>query len=241
MVQRTVEWILQAERIAVLTGAGISTESGIPDFRSPTGLYSDERNTNVFDIRYFRTNPEGFYRFAREFYPVIGKAKPNVAHQALARWEVVGKDVRIATQNIDDLHQRAGSKHVYPVHGTTLTATCQDCGKTCQSGKLMPMILAGQVPLCSCGGVFKPDITFFGELLPEKAWRDSIEAISKADLVMILGTSLAVYPAASLPAHRSASCKLIIVNREVTPLDGEADAVSHDRLGEFITSVNDRI
>ena len=241
MIQRVAELICRADRIAVLTGAGMSTESGIPDFRSPTGVYSDERNTNVFDLRYFRANPEGFYRFAQEFYPLVEKARPNAAHQALARWEAAGKDVRIATQNIDDLHQRAGSKHVYPVHGTMRTATCQGCGKTCESGKLMPMILAGQVPLCTCGGVFKPDITFFGELLPERAWQDSVEAMSKADLVMILGTSLAVYPAASLPSHRSASCKLIIINREVTPLDGEADAVSRDSLGKFITSVNDRI
>ena len=222
----------------MLTGAGVSTESGIPDFRSPTGLYSDERNENVFDIGFFRANPEGFYRFAREFYPVIAAAKPNAAHRVLAKWEAAGKDVQIATQNIDDLHQRAGSRNIYPVHGTMQSSTCQGCGKTCESDKLVPRVLAGQIPTCECGGVFKPDITFFGELLPEQAWEGAAEAMSRADLVMVLGTSLVVYPAASLPDRRSTSCKLMIVNRDVTDLDGAANVVSHDNVAGFMEAVD---
>jgi NAD-dependent deacetylase len=237
-VDQAAALVRGSRRISVLTGAGISTESGIPDFRSPTGLYSDERNANVFDIRFFRTNPEGFYRFAREFYPIIAAAKPNAAHEVLAKWERAGKDVRIATQNIDDLHQRASSKHVYPVHGTMLTSTCQGCGRTCESGKLVSAVLAGQIPSCDCGGVFKPDITFFGELLPEKAWFDSTDAMSRADLVLVLGTSLVVHPAASLPDYRPASSKLIVVNRDGTHLDGAADIVSHDELAAFMAAVD---
>lgn len=237
-VERAAAFVRGARRIAVLTGAGISTESGIPDFRSPSGLYSDERNANVFDVRFFRSNPEGFYRFAREFYPVIAAAKPNAAHEVLAKWEREGKDVRIATQNIDDLHQRAGSKHVFPVHGTMLTSTCLECGKPCKSEQIVPTVLAGKVPLCECGGVFKPDITFFGELLPEQAWESSVAAMSLADLVLVLGTSLVVYPAASLPDYRQPSSRLIVVNRDETHLDAVADVVSHDDLAAFAAAVD---
>lgn len=215
----------RARRLAVLTGAGISTPSGIPDFRSADGLYADARNEGVFDIAIFRERPEHFYRFAREFYPVLERAQPNAAHQILARWEREGRNVEVATQNIDDLHQRSGSRRVYPVHGTAEASHCTNCGAGRPTRTLWPEVAAGRVPRCSCGGVFKPDITFFGEMLPEDAWTRSARAMSEADVVLVIGTSLAVYPAASLPDGRRRSAGLFIFNRDSTPLDDAATGV----------------
>jgi NAD-dependent deacetylase len=226
-----------AQRIAVLTGAGISTPSGIPDFRSSTGLYSDSRNTGVFDIAEFRRNPAFFYRFAQEFYPLVANAQPNAAHRALAEWERAGKDVQIATQNIDDLHQRAGSTRVYPVHGTVQTSTCQDCGRACATRMIEAHIVVGRLPHCDCGGVYKPDITFFGEPLPETAWEASVRAMAEAELVLVIGTSLVVHPAALLPDYRAPDAKLAIVNRDPTPLDAAADVVLHDELTAVLAAV----
>jgi NAD-dependent deacetylase len=233
-IRRMAELVRGAARIAVLTGAGISTPSGIPDFRSSSGVYSMDFGENVFDVREFRRDPSAFYRFARWFYPLVAKAKPNAAHEVLAKWELQGKDVRIATQNIDDLHQRAGSQHVYPVHGTVLTSTCQSCRRSVESKELDPE----QIPRCQCGGVFKPDITFFGEMLPEKAWEDSVRAMAEADLVLVVGTSLAVYPAASLPDQRRGNAGLAILNRDPTPLDRDADVVIHTDLAEALSAAD---
>lgn len=240
-IDRIAEAVSGARRIAVLTGAGISTPSGIPDFRSPGGLYSDERNVNAFDMASFRRDPRFFYDFARRFYPLLAGAKPNAAHEALARWEKAGKDVRIATQNIDDLHQRAGSSHVYPVHGTLATSTCQACGRGIETRLIEADVLKGGVPHCECGGVFKPDITFFGELLPEKAWQGAVEAMAAADLVLVLGSSLVVYPAASLPDYRPSGATVMIVNRDPTPLDRDAEVVSRGELTGVMSAVDARL
>ena len=228
-IKAFADLVSSSVKIAVLTGAGISTASGIPDFRSADGIYS-RRNANVFDIGEFHRNPAVFYDFAREFYPLVKKAEPNAAHRALAKWEKQGKDVRIATQNIDDLHQRAGSTRVYPVHGTVLTSTCLCCGRTCLTAELELEVMAGHLPACACGGVFKPDIVFFGEMLPESAWNHSAQAMAEADLVLVLGTSLVVYPAAALPDSRKADARVVVVNRDPTPLDRFADQVFHDDL-----------
>ena len=192
----------------------------------------------MFDVAEFRRNPENYYRFAREFYPILMEARPNAAHKALARWERRGLDIRIATQNIDDLHQRAESTRVYPIHGTYRTSTCLSCSKSCDTPSLIPVILRGEVPRCACGGIFKQDITFFGEMLPEAAWNSAERAMSEADLVLILGTSLVVHPAASLPDRRSSAARLVIVNRDPTHLDDAADVVSHDDLADFMSAVD---
>lgn len=237
-VERLARLVAEARTIAVLSGAGVSTPSGIPDFRSATGLYSDERNANVFDIDAFHRDPAGFYRFAREFYGIVQKAAPNAAHAAFARWERIGKDVQIATQNIDDLHQRAGSNWVYPVHGTMATSTCQSCFRSVPTATLEPAVFAGDVPTCGCGGVFKPDVTFFGELLPQKAWDLSVGAMMHADLLIVVGTSLVVYPAASLPNYRPRGAALAIVNRDETALDSAADVVLRGDLAEVFAAVD---
>jgi NAD-dependent deacetylase len=224
------EWVGAAESIAVLTGAGISTGSGIPDFRSAGGIYSDGRNANVFDLPAFRRDPSIYYNFAREFYPKVRNAQPNAAHRALAAWQKRGKDVTVITQNVDDYHQRAGSSPVCAVHGSYLFSTCQDCGARIETEELFPVIARGDIPHCVCGGVYKPDITFFGELLPEADWNASVRAIRRADLLLVLGTSLSVYPAAVLPAHRPRACRLVVINRDPNPLDREADLAIHDDL-----------
>lgn len=230
VIGQLADLVSSAQSIAVLTGAGISTASGIPDFRSASGIYSDDSNVNVFDLEAFNRDPSIFYTFAREFYPKVRDARPNAAHRALADWQRHGKDVTIITQNVDDYHQRAGSVPVYTVHGNHIHSTCQMCGENVETEMLFPVIANGGIPRCTCGGVFKPDITFFGEMLPEYEWNASVRAISEADLVLVLGTSLVVHPAAGLPAYRSAGAKLAIVNHDTTLLDAVADLVIHDDL-----------
>jgi len=238
MVERLAEWVSAARSIAVLTGAGISTASGIPDFRSASGIYSDERNVNVFDLDAFIRDPSIFYSFAREFYPKVRNAQPNAAHRVLAGWLRRGKQVVVITQNVDDYHQRAGSDPVYTVHGNHIHSTCRACGRRVETETLLPVIESGTVPHCICGGVFKPDITFFGEMLPEHDWNASVKAIAQADFVLVLGTSLAVYPAAGLPGYRKRNAKLAIVNRDPTPIDREADLVIHDNLCVILKHVD---
>jgi len=214
-----------------LTGAGISTESGIPDFRSPGGLYSDPANADVFDISSFLADPSIFYRFWARFLPVLERAGPNPAHRAIARLQDT-RPVTVVTQNIDDLHQRAGSRTVWCVHGTIASSRCLKCGARTETTELLPVIRRGEVPVHSCGGVFKPEVTFFGEALPELDWTNSQRAIREADLLCLIGTSLTVYPAAQLPDFRRPDCRLVIVNRDPTPLDGEADLVIRGSAGE---------
>lgn len=239
-IEQAAQWLREARRVAVLTGAGISTESGIPDFRSADGLYADGRNVNVFDLRAFLDDPKPFYDFARRFYPLVISAQPNEAHRLLAEWETKwNKDIRIATQNIDDFHQRAGSTRVYPVHGDFRTSACQACGAISATELWVPVVMRGEVPRCACGGVIKPNITFFGEMLPENAWRNSVEAMARADLVLILGTSLQVYPAAALPDYAPPAARVVIVNRDTTERDGMADIVLRGALSEVLRAIHE--
>jgi NAD-dependent deacetylase len=232
-IEPLLKWINEAKSIVALTGAGISTGSGIPDFRSASGIYSNDRNVNVFDLDAFNRDPSLYYTFARAFYPQVCDAKPNVAHRALAAL----KNCTVVTQNVDDYHQRAGSDPVYTVHGNFIHSTCQSCGGQLLTEELFPTIGRGEVPHCTCGGVYKPNITFFGEMLPEYDWNESVKVMSSADLVLVLGTSLAVYPAASLPGYRPWNAKLVIINREPTSLDSEAQLVIHDDLCELMEAL----
>jgi len=238
VVEGLARLVREAGRIAVLSGAGISTASGIPDFRSAGGLYADERNVNVFDLAEFRRNPRLFYDFARRFYPRVLEAEPNRAHEVLAEWERDGRILGIATQNVDGFHERAGSVRVHPVHGSFVTSTCLSCGRCVETVELESVVFAGEIPHCGCGGVFKPDITFFGELLPEEAWTAAVETIAAADLLLVIGTSLLVYPAAMLPAHRRRGVRMAILNRDATSLDGEADVVCGGDIVEVMDAVN---
>ncbi len=240
-IEQLAAQVKNAKSITVLTGAGISTGSGIPDFRSASGIYSDDRNVNVFDLTAFRRDPSIYYNFAREFYPLVRDAQPNVAHRALAAWQQPGREITVVTQNVDDYHQRAGSSAVYTVHGNYICSSCQSCGARTETEELFPIIERGEIPHCVCGGVYKPDITFFGEMLPEFDWEASVHAMGRADLVLVLGTSLAVFPAAGLPGYRSRNSKLIIINRDPTSLDPEADLVIHDDLCSVMEQVDKRM
>lgn len=222
-----------------LTGAGISTGSGIPDFRSASGIYSNRENVNVFDLGAFIRNPSIFYTFARKFYPQVRDAEPNTAHRALADWQKIGKDMVVVTQNVDDYHQRAGSAPVYTVHGNYIHSTCQNCRDQVVTETLYPLIEKGEIPRCPCGGVYKPDITFFGEMLPEYDWNASVNAISRCDLLLVLGTSLLVYPAAGLPDLRPWNARMVIINHDPTPIDADAQLVIHDDLCGVMESVSE--
>jgi NAD-dependent deacetylase len=266
-IAQVAKWVLAADHIAVLTGAGISTASGIPDFRSAAGIYATRASENIFDIELFRRDPAPFYTFAAWFYPVITNAQPNAAHNVLADWERGGKQIEIATQNVDDLHQRAGSQRVYPVHGSWLTSRCEKCSKDWKTSdvvfpgigksrgrfskprkipaEIFPLDFARgrqalEIPRCECGGVLKPDITFFGEDLPGTAWGCALAAMQNASLILVLGTSLTVFPAASLPDYRRWDARLVIINRDPTPLDSTAHAVLRGDLPELMAQLNAR-
>ena len=260
-IAQVAEWVLAADHIAVLTGAGISTASGIPDFRSAVGIYATRASENIFDIELFRRDPLPFYRFAAWFYPTIANAQPNAAHTVLADWERGGKKIEIATQNVDDLHQRAGSQRVYGVHGSWLTSRCLKCSKDWNTADVFfPRIgkthaefskpwknpaenfqaLENDIPRCDCGGILKLDITFFGEDLPPTAWFCAMEAMTHAPLLLVLGTSLTVFPAAALPEYRDLHARLVIINRDPTPLDAAADAVLRGDLPALMQRINAR-
>jgi len=231
-IKQLAELIKNAKKIACLTGAGMSTESGIPDYRSTSGLYRTLTSEEVFDIDRFNRNPSEFYKVIGPLYCSIVEAQPNAGHLALAELESkFGKNVSVATQNIDGLHQKAGSSKVFEVHGTMHTLTCRKCGAQIVSDDYLPLFKNGETLYCKCGGVFKPDITFYGESLPEKAFSDAIRAFRCCDLAIVLGTSLVVYPAASLPSQKPFSSKLVIINRSETSMDEEADLVINDSIG----------
>ena len=239
--EKLAEILRPKRRIAVLTGAGISTESGIPDFRSPTGLYAAVTSEKVFSIGFFEEHPAEFYRVIAPVYRQILTAEPNAGHKALAALESLGKEVAIATQNIDDLHRKAGSRVVHELHGSMRTLTCSECGRLYESHSFEANLQTGEIPRCGCGGVLKPDITFFGEALPHDAFLAGQIAFESADLVLALGTSLGVYPAAGLPTLRPANTPLVIVNQTPTALDEQAALVIHAPLGDTLQAALEQL
>ena len=236
-------WLRNAQQIVFLTGAGMSTESGIADFRSADGLYASGVNESVFDIAVFDRDPGHFYQFARRFLKAIRQARPHAGHFAMAALATeFRKNVHICTQNIDSLHQDAGSPIVHPLHGTLKTFHCRKCLKRLEDQSIWAAVAAGDIPRhAACGGILKPDIVFFGELLPKEVYAAAEEAVRRADVLVVAGTSLAVYPAAALPGCRSADCRLVIINRDPTPLDAEADLVFHEPIGSVLGQVADQL
>ena len=211
-----------ARRIVFFGGAGVSTESGIPDFRSVDGLYHqkfDYPPETIISHSFFLKNPEYFYRFYREKMLPLG-FEPNVTHRVLARLEQEGHLAAVVTQNIDGLHQKAGSRCVYELHGSVHRNYCQHCGKFYDA---QYMKSCHGVPRCTCGGIIKPDIVFFGEALPADVLEDAEEEAAQADLMLVLGSSLTVYPAAALP-EVTVRCggKLAVINASPTHLDDAA-------------------
>lgn len=239
-IQRFAELLAASPKIAALTGAGISTESGIPDFRSSTGIYQTTPET-VFSIDFFNENPDEFYRIFGPFYAQTVASAPNAGHVALADLERLGKRVEIVTQNIDALHSAAGSSSVWEIHGTLRTSSCVACERTFKPSVFGATVAAGQIPRCpECGGVLKPDITFYGEALPERALRSAQRAMWETRLLLVLGTSLQVYPAAGLPRECDADVPFVVVNRTPTPLDRFATLVFRESLGDVLPKAVER-
>ena len=228
-----------AKHVGALTGAGVSTLSGIPDFRGPQGLYKNPDAERIFDIDWFDRDPSVYYKGCRELVYGLEKYEPNPVHHALKRLEDAGILKGIATQNIDMLHQKAGSSNVWEVHGSPLLHHCRTCGRAASFEAICAELKAGvEVPRCPCGGAYKPDITFFGEMLPEEAFAKSQELAIKSDVFLVLGTSLTVYPAASLPRLTlQAGGKVFIVNGSPTSLDAQA-AARYTDLAAFADCLN---
>jgi len=227
-------WIEQARCALALTGAGVSTESGIPDFRSPEGgLWQEADPAQVASVSGFLKDPEGFYKFWTARFAALGRARPNITHRLLAQLEAQGLLCGVITQNIDGLHSLAGSQRVFEVHGSYRRGICYGCHRGYPIETVFEQVNAGLIPRCrSCQGLLKPDVVLFGELLPEDFTR-ATQAVAQADLLIALGSSLEVYPVAQLaPQAQSHGAHLVIVNREETPYDGLADLVIHAELGQ---------
>jgi NAD-dependent deacetylase len=213
----------KSKRIVALTGAGISTSSGIPDFRGPNGLYSRKEIPAelLFDIDYFRKDPSLFYSHIGELWDLFMKAEPSIAHKSLSRLEQQGILSAVITQNIDGLHHKAGSRNVIPVHGDFESFFCIRCGfRTDDIQDIFSLVARKEIPRCSCGGVMKPNVIFFGE--PVFGMDAAVEFVKRADLMMVIGSSLVVFPAASLTQYRSDTCSLVILNKGETPDDRKA-------------------
>ncbi len=218
------------------TGAGISTESGIPDFRSKDGLYS-KISPEIFDLNLFHSKPEIFFDFFKSTLNKFIKFEPNIPHKILAKLETSGIIKSVITQNIDDLHQKAGSKNVLEVHGTLKTSHCIDCHKEFDFNYMETQLIKKNkniVKCDKCSGLVKPDIIFFGESLPD-AFSVGLNEIKKSDLLLILGTSLQIYPAGSMPLY--ADGDIIVINKEPTPIDEKAEIVIYDSLGNVFDKI----
>ena len=254
-IETLKRWIAESNRIVAFTGAGVSTESGIKDFRSADGLYSEKWRPNaqgstesgIPDFRsvdglysqkfdyppetiishtFYERRPEYFFRFYREKMLPLG-FEPNITHRVLAKWEREGKLSAVVTQNIDGLHQKAGSRKIYELHGSVLRNYCVRCRKFHSAEFIRD---SAGVPRCSCGGTVKPDVVLYEEGLDPATIEKSVMAIYRADLLIVAGTSLTVYPAAGLIEYYRGN-RLVLINRDETPYDSKADLVIHDSLG----------
>lgn len=232
-VKTLKEWIDESDNIVFFGGAGVSTESGVPDFRSVDGLYNQQYDyppETILSHTFYRRNTEEFYRFYRNKMLFLD-AKPNAAHKKLAEWEAQGKLKAVITQNIDGLHQAAGSKNVLELHGSVLRNYCESCGKFYD---VTAVKNSQGVPKCTCGGGIKPDVVLYEEGLDQKTLNDAVRFISQADVLIIGGTSLAVYPAAGLIDYYEGS-RLVLVNKTPTPRDNQADLVVQGKIGEIFS------
>ena len=228
-------WVQESNRIVFFGGAGVSTESGIPDFRSVDGLYHqkfDYPPETIISHSFYLKNPAYFFRFYREKMLPLGFA-PNITHRRLAQLEQEGKLLAVVTQNIDGLHQKAGSRRVYELHGSVLRNYCTRCHKFFSAEFVKN---APGVPRCPCGGIVKPDVVLYEESLDEDCITKAVQAIQAADLLIVGGTSLTVYPAAGLIRYYTGQ-RLVLINRDETPYDDYANLVLHESLGDVFSQV----
>lgn len=239
-IAAAAQFILDSSYTIALTGAGVSTKSGIPDFRGPDGLWTKVDPTTFGSMKGFLSDPKGWWEMALELAPVIQNAKPNPAHTTLAKLEKKGLLQCLITQNVDGLHQKAGSQKVVEVHGNLWSATCTLCHYQVGRKHLEKVIKKRQIPaMCpSCGALLKLDTVFFGEALPQEALAKAILAARKCQLIITIGTYLAVYPIASLPSiAKQNKARLIIINQEPTHYDPVADLVFHTEAGKTLTQI----
>jgi len=232
-LQRVID---NSKRIVFFGGAGVSTESGIPDFRSVDGLYNQKYDyppEQILSHTFFMHYTEEFYRFYRDKMLCLDK-KPNKAHLKLAELEKSGKLTAVVTQNIDGLHQAAGSKKVYELHGSVLRNYCMKCGKFYSAEYIKN---SKGVPKCECGGVIKPDVVLYEEGLDDSTVSGALSAIHSADTLIIAGTSLTVYPAAGFISYFKGG-NIVLINRDETPFDNKANLVFHEKVGELLDKIN---
>ena len=229
------QWVAESRRIVFFGGAGVSTESGIPDFRSVDGLYNQKYDyppETILSHTFFARRPEEFYRFYRDKM-MITDVKPNAAHKKLAQWEAEGRLLAVVTQNIDGLHQEAGSKKVYELHGSIHRNYCVKCHRFFSVEDIRGMDL---VPRCPCGGIVKPDVVLYEESLDGDVIEGAVEAISRADMLIVGGTSLNVYPAAGLLDYYRGR-RLVLINKSATPRDEAADLIFREPIGQLLGSL----
>ena len=247
-LSQVAEWIIQANKVVVFSGAGLSTESGIPDFRSPGGVW-DRYNPEDFYFQNFvasEASREKYWQMATEMYEPMKKAQPNLAHLAIAEMERLGKLDCVITQNIDGLHFKAGNSEgkVIQLHGTAMFVSCLNCGKNYDREEIQERIQKGvKAPHCDdCGGPLKPATISFGQSMPERETEEAYHRSSSSDLFIAIGSSLGVQPAASMPlvAKRNGA-KLVIINRDPTPYDPIADIVIHGQAGPVMSSILEKV
>ena len=234
-IETLKQWVSEAKKIVFFGGAGVSTESGIPDFRSVDGLYNQKFEyppETIISHSFYERRPEYFFRFYREKMLPLD-FEPNITHKVLARWEQEGKLLAVVTQNIDGLHQKAGSRNVYELHGSVLRNYCVRCGKFYPAEYVRD---AQGVPRCECGGIVTPDVVLYEESLDGDVIEGAVRAIAQADLLIVGGTSLTVYPAAGFLGYYRGK-RLVLINRDPTPFDRHADLCIHDSLGKVFSQL----
>ena len=234
-IDKLRQWVQESSRIVAFTGAGVSTESGIPDFRSVDGLYSqkfDYPPETIISHSFYERRPEYFFRFYRDKMLPLG-FEPNITHNTFAQWEREGKMLAVVTQNIDGLHQKAGSRKVFELHGSVLRNYCTRCGKFHSAEFIRD---SDGIPRCDCGGIVKPDVVLYEEGLDAEVIENSVAAIASCDLLIVAGTSLTVYPAAGFVNYYRGN-RLVLINRDETPYDHFADLVIHASLGDVFSKL----
>jgi len=244
-INNAIDLIKSSEKIIVFTGAGISTNCGIPDFRGKNGLYEIVKKkynlpypVAVFYFSYFKYNPQPFYHLSKELLNI--DIKPSISHKFIAWLEEQGKLKLVITQNIDMLHTKAGNKNVIECHGSYLTAHCIKCSKKFDLDQIEGKIKKGEIPLCECSGIIKPDVVFFGEQLPNNFY-NAYQHPPEADLIMVMGSSLMVQPAAGFALMYAEKIKSIIINNDKTNYDNMFDFVLNMDLDEFSKTVWDKL
>jgi NAD-dependent deacetylase len=247
-IEAVAEMVIESKRLVVFTGAGVSTESGVSDFRSPGGIWDrfdpDELNYQTFMAS--EAGREKYWQFQRELWPEMVNAQPNPGHHAIAEFHQLGKLDCVITQNIDSLHQRAGvpEEKVIELHGTVKWVNCLECGQRYPREEIQVRLDAGtRVPRCdSCGGIMKPATISFGQPMPERETRQAMEVAAACDLFISAGSSLVVYPAAQMPLiARQSGAKLVIINLTPTPHDPHADIVINQKTGPVLSAIAERV